>query len=579
MVNAFCYHRFSSARQDRGTSLERQAERTAELCRKNGWEIVEVLEDKGRSAWKGDHLRVGNLGKFKQRVDAGDIEPGTRLVIENLDRLSRQEVKFARRWIEDITDRGIVVAVCTPEMLLDADALAGDNIVSILQYLLEAKRSTGESSRKSDMLLKAAERAREKAREGTVFSARAPAWLRGEKGGAFEVIEERAAVVRQIYEWSASGIGSQAIAKKLNDTVTPWTQGYKHAAKWKLGYVRDILTSPAVEGEYHVRAGPDRTPTGEVIVGYYPRIVEAALVESARTAMKARVGSGGANRVEASNLFAGRVRCGHCGDTMVRTVQRNRQGTRYEYLKCARFNAAGAPSNTDTPEQRARKCTNSTQFRYDLFEQAALEQILHLALDNSFFIKTDDISPLAGRLADLNKEVQRIQGQQSRLLTFVMENDDAAEAKDMLDQLRPRLEKAKADRDQAESELDRAKGRVSPDEHLRRVLEVREAINSEDKDTREEARRRVRDAIQSLVSVVQCKRYDPDPDARPYRATPRREIIMAIAGGFAAYQFDGEGNLLAKHNANGDVVRENAAASASSPELIASVKRRMIKAA
>ena len=65
-------------------SIERQAERTSKLCEAKKWTIIETLADKGRSAWKGDHLRVGELGKFKQRVDMGEIEAGTYLVIENL---------------------------------------------------------------------------------------------------------------------------------------------------------------------------------------------------------------------------------------------------------------------------------------------------------------------------------------------------------------------------------------------------------------------------------------------------------------------------------------------------------------
>lgn len=578
MPNAYCYHRFSSSRQDKGMSLERQAERTVALCEAKGWTIVDKLEDKGRSAWKGDHLRVGKLGQFKARVDSGEIEPGTYLVIENLDRLSRQDVKFARRWIEDITDRGIIVAVCTPEIIIDADALSGSNIVSMIQYLLEAKRSTGESARKSEMQTAAVGRFMDKARKGVVYTARCPAWLRGVKDNKFELIEERVAVVNQIYEWSASGMGVWSIARRLNDTLEPWNPSVKRENKWKPGYVRDILTTPSVEGEYHVKSGTDRKPTGEIIEGYYPRVVPAELVERARAAIKLRAGSGGAGRREACNLFAGRTRCGHCGDMMIRTVHR-RKGTAYEYLKCVRFNAAGNPKADDDEATRKRKCQNGVVYRYDLFEKAALAQILHLALDNSFFVKTDDISPLAGRLADTNKEVERLKAQQTRLLTFIMENDDADEAKAMLDTLRPKLETARSDQQKAQDALDKAKGQVSPDEHLRRVLEVKEAIYSDDADEREEARRKVRDAIQSVVSVVECKHYEPDANARPYRATPRREITMALAGGYMAFRFDGEGKLTGKISLQGIPDMERGAISVSDAATVESVRQRRRKAA
>ena len=111
MPKAYRYHRFSTPEQDTGTSLERQRKATAKLCQEKEWEVAEVIEDKGLSAWKGDHLRVGGLGKFTDRVAAGEIEPGSILVIENLDRLSREKLKKARRWIEDVNEAGVTVAV------------------------------------------------------------------------------------------------------------------------------------------------------------------------------------------------------------------------------------------------------------------------------------------------------------------------------------------------------------------------------------------------------------------------------------------------------------------------------------
>ena len=114
MPKAYRYHRFSTPEQDQGTSLERQRKSTKLLVQQKQWEEAEVIEDKGLSAWKGDHLRVGGLGRFTDRVATGEIEPGSILVIENLDRLSREKLKNARRWIEDINEAGIAVAVCSP---------------------------------------------------------------------------------------------------------------------------------------------------------------------------------------------------------------------------------------------------------------------------------------------------------------------------------------------------------------------------------------------------------------------------------------------------------------------------------
>lgn len=277
MIKAYRYHRFSSAAQEAGTSLERQEAATSTLCEKNGWTITETLQDLGRSAWKGDHLRVGELGKFRDRVDAGEIERGSVLVIENLDRLSRQDVKKARRWVEEVTEAGVLIAVSSPEIVLDEDSLTGVNIGAMVMYCLEAGRSNKESGRKSELLTASWVSARQGAKQGLVITRRCPGWLSvvgtKEKLGRtlinnqrFEVIEERAEVVRQIYRWSAEGLGAEGICKKLNaQRIQSW--GINHHKRfdstWRSGYVRDVLKSSAVEGDYLPRT--KFGPTGERI--------------------------------------------------------------------------------------------------------------------------------------------------------------------------------------------------------------------------------------------------------------------------------------------------------------------------
>jgi len=540
MPHAYRYHRFSTPEQDTGTSLERQRRATKTLCEKHGWEIRDPpLEDKGLSAWKGDHLRVGELGRFAERVAGGEVEPGSILVIENLDRLSREKLKKARRWIEDINEAGITVAVCSPELLLDEEAMSGSNMGTMVLYLMEAGRGLGESNRKSDLLLAAQERRMEDARKQIIYTSRMPSWLTGTKGGKFEVIEERAQVIRDIYSWCAEGLGFQAITKLLNDSVEPWTEPQKKStATWKSGYIRDILTKPLVEGEYHRRTGDARQLTGEVI-DYYPRIVPAELVARARAAMRDR-STTGPNHHEARNLFSGLLQCGHCGDTMVRVVSRAK-GKEYEHLKCLRYNNAGAPVAGDPEEKNARRCVNSTYYRYDAFERAALDQILHLALDNTYFTRPDLTAPLVVEVAQLTKDLETLLAKQRRYMTWIEEDDEATEAKDMLREMRPAVAAVRLKLEQAKLSLERARGNVSPDEHLRRVLEVKDAIYSEDAETRQAARRRVAEAVRSVVSVATFRR-----DYVEGKRTPVRQSILALAGGALSYQFSNDGQLIGK---------------------------------
>ena len=523
MAVAYRYHRFSSKAQDKGSSLERQQQATASLCRQFGWAVAETLEDLGRSAWKGDHLRAGNLGQFKARVDAGEIVPGSVLVVENIDRLSRESVKKARRWIEEVTEAGIEVAVCSPNpKIFDEASLSGDNIIDLLTYLLEAKRAREESDRKSVLLQGMWARHLVGARNGRIFTARCPGWLRVVGDGDhrhFEEIPEHVEVVRLIYELSSEGLGAYAVCDKLNKLgIKPWGKNFhKHPATyWRHRYVRDVLLSPAVEGEYHPHS--KGVATGERIENYYPRIVDADLVARARAGLTDRRGTGGSNRSEARNLFAGKVKCGHCGNNMVRTVQRQR----FQYFICQ-----GAQTRSG--------CTNRG-YRYDYFEQAALKEILHLALDDRFFQRPDETKPLIAALAEANKAIENKEAEQQRLLGFVMRNPDAGEAEVMLNTIRPELAAMKLERDRLQRQWGQARGAVSPEEHRQRVLEVSNAIYAVEPEVRDAARRRVREAIASIVDTAVCE------------AKPDKRIQMSLAGGRVGYLFDNRGNVLGSFN-------------------------------
>src|SRR4051812_29685222 len=102
MSAAYIYIRFSDKRQERGASRERQREVCTRYCEGNGLPVTEVIEDLGRSAWAGAHLDSGNLGRFTARVRAGEIAAGSVLVVEKLDRLSRQEPLTTLSWLGDM---------------------------------------------------------------------------------------------------------------------------------------------------------------------------------------------------------------------------------------------------------------------------------------------------------------------------------------------------------------------------------------------------------------------------------------------------------------------------------------------
>src|SRR4051812_32559267 len=100
MVLAFSYIRFSSERQKWGHSLKRQTEAAAAWCARNGVQLdtSRTWHDLGTSAFTGKHRDNPDrhaLAAFLEMVEkdkTGSLR-GSYLIIESLDRLTREHVK------------------------------------------------------------------------------------------------------------------------------------------------------------------------------------------------------------------------------------------------------------------------------------------------------------------------------------------------------------------------------------------------------------------------------------------------------------------------------------------------------
>jgi DNA invertase Pin-like site-specific DNA recombinase len=102
---AISYQRFSRAEQAYGTSEERQGSNTLGYCKKMGFHLLDVFFDRGVSGFKGRHRKKGQLADLILAVQQGKIAPDTVLIVENLDRLSREAVNIAlQQFLELIND-------------------------------------------------------------------------------------------------------------------------------------------------------------------------------------------------------------------------------------------------------------------------------------------------------------------------------------------------------------------------------------------------------------------------------------------------------------------------------------------
>lgn len=494
MPNAYVYSRFSTPQQEQGNSLERQHELCQAMCKQKGWTIVETFDDKGKSAWKGDHLRSGKLGKFAVRVRNGEIEPGSILVVEQLDRLSRLEPRTTQRWMEDLCDLGLKIATVDGEKVYDADSLRGpEALMNVLTILIKAQVAHEHSQRKSVLNYDNWQRRFERAKAGEIISRRTPAWLSVSDEGKWVIDKLKKDTVNTIYRWSAEGQGNRMIAANLNEKKVHSFGG--RGVKWTDKYVSILLHNPAVEGDY-LPGASNGTNNGERYVGYFPRIVPPALVAQARAASESRKGTGGRYRRLSTNLFPQAIKCSHCGGPMaLRPRQADRLSPtsilRKGLLQCRNAN-------------QKRGCDQRQMFAYQPFEDAALNEVLHLALDNRFFVKANETIGLVNEVAQLEKELADAKRDQASAINLAIKNPEVPAYQAEAQRLQRSFVTLNDALEDARKRLNVARGAVDAAEHQRRVFEVRDLLDVDDEETRIEARRKVAEAIKAMGVSVLC---------------------------------------------------------------------------
>jgi DNA invertase Pin-like site-specific DNA recombinase len=306
---AYSYVRFSHPDQAKGDSLRRQTEKRDEWLRRNGVTLDTslTLRDEGVSAFTGDHRdnpdRHG-LAAFLKLVESGRVAEGSYLVVENLDRLSREDIIPALSLVLNLIQAGIRLVQLLPvEMVYDKQS----NPMHLMMAIMELSRGHSESALKSERVGGAwQEKKRLAAAERVPLTARCPAWLRL-VDGKWEVNKEAAATIRQIYRWAVEGYGLTAITKRLNANKVPVVGP---ALDWARSYVAKLLSNPAVMGQYqpYTGRGRKRQPDGNPIPGYYPAVVTEAEWFAARGAMVNRRGKAGQPAKVRLNLFANLLR-------------------------------------------------------------------------------------------------------------------------------------------------------------------------------------------------------------------------------------------------------------------------------
>ena len=145
---AYSYLRFSTTEQLKGDSLRRQTQAAKDYADKHGLDLDESLtfRDLGVSAWRGKNVKDGALGAFLEAVDSGHVPPGSYLLVENLDRLSRAKPTVALNQFQAILARDVNVVTLHDEHEYTRAAMDENPLDLIMSILTMFRANDGSPS-------------------------------------------------------------------------------------------------------------------------------------------------------------------------------------------------------------------------------------------------------------------------------------------------------------------------------------------------------------------------------------------------------------------------------------------------
>ncbi|MCJ2189030.1 recombinase family protein [Novosphingobium beihaiensis] len=509
-MDAIAYIRWSSDDQAKGDSERRQIESARRLCEQRGWDLIETAIDSGKSAYKGkNRAKGGKLASIEERAAKGLLR-GKALIIENIDRLSRQEPIIGLNLINGLVASGITLVESESGQSYTQESVR-DNWQTLITPFLRAGLAYDEARTKGRRVAEAFQGTIDRGfvtKDGLADLRFVPSWI-GRDGADYMVIEERAAIVRRIFERCLAGYGLRSICEELNADLanTRWQKG-----DWTQANIRDILRGRGALGEFcrHSESAEGRKQRTGNWVRVCDPVISAETWHRAQEALDRRRSSGGKRRgmvnlLQGFTFCAARGQNGMCGSRMIIT-QTDRNMPRKARLRCAR-------------NHRAAGCKSSTSFHYEHLLNGVLDHILHIALDEPEIDNTDD-SGLAVAKLELVSAEKRL----DNLVDAYANNPSDA----MLRGIK-RAESEIIDRKAKISQLSHEAERQNNTKPRKELAEEIANLRSRLKDD-EDARRRVHAALSEIITSIFL-----------YPETREAHVLVA---GIHAFKFDGLGNLL-----------------------------------
>jgi DNA invertase Pin-like site-specific DNA recombinase len=474
---AYSYRRISTnGKQARGGGLARQGDDWgAALCESRGWCLEQdPLIDSGRSGYHQKNLDPkAALGRFLASIESRLVRPGSILLVENLDRLSRADIDDAYDLFRRIIKAGITIVTREPFREYSAESTRG-NMLALLEPLFIFARANEESSTKAFRTSSAWIKARENAQDGRPHQCIPPCWLKKTKHG-YEKIPERVALIQHLFQL----ITTEGLLAIVHRMQADGERNLGRTQNWSVRTLQTILRGRAVLGEFQPKQWIDgkRVNAGAKIQDYYPAIISEEEWRNAQAAMNRRRTKGGRPRVGAESLFTGLMIDEATGRTLHMHSMTSAAGDRYSYLIIT------ATRGTRVPYAAAEAAI------LDTLRMLKTADVLPPELKQSE--KEKAVADLHKRVTDLDQRLQQLQ-------------KSAADLGEDADAILPVLAQVGRDHKAAAAELERLQlesvtSRGESLSQTQALIEYRDQTNG---DERENLDRRIKAMLPSVVREI-----------------------------------------------------------------------------
>lgn len=300
---AAVYARFSSDAQ-RDVSIEIQVEKCTKFIKSQGWTLGECYCDYAKTG------RNDKRPAFQRAMNDAQEHAYDVLVVYKNDRFARN-IEISRKYKRLLSSCGIAYAS------VYEGGIVNDEPASFLHNAMDDVLSEYYSLNLSRMVRNGIER---NAAHCKTNGRRIYGYTR-DKNDKYVIDEQKAQVVKLIFELACSGRSFLQIANHLNDSGVPSPRN----SLWCTATVSKILKNVAYKGVYDYN--------GHVVEDAIPAIIDKDMFEAIQARkellkMKAR-----AYKYN-DYILTSRLYCYDCGDMMSGVSGYGKAGKKYRYYKC-----------------------------------------------------------------------------------------------------------------------------------------------------------------------------------------------------------------------------------------------------